>query len=84
MHRRSRNLCVIAGKSIEAQLAPRRVGFYGANGVSSPRAILPVTRDAFPGCLVALRLERDAEIGSDQHVVIEVDGRRNSLSSRTP
>jgi hypothetical protein len=37
------------------------------------RPLLSTARDVFPGCPITLRLEEDAEIESEQHIVIEVD-----------
>jgi hypothetical protein len=44
------------------------------NGLTS--SLLPVlttTQDVFPGCAIALRVEEDAELESEHHIVIEVD-----------
>ena len=35
--------------------------------------ILMMTQEVFRGCSMALRVEQDAEIESEQHIVIEVD-----------
>jgi hypothetical protein len=35
--------------------------------------VLTMRRDVFRECSIALRVERDAEIESDEHIVIEVD-----------
>jgi hypothetical protein len=37
------------------------------------RPLLAAAREVFPGCPITLRLEEDAEIESEQHIVIEVD-----------
>ena len=68
-------ICMVTGTQVELPLAPLDVLDYAAeNGLTSClRPILTMTRDAFPGCSTALRLEQDAEIESEQHIVIEVD-----------
>jgi hypothetical protein len=44
------------------------------NGLTSClRPVLTMSRDVFQGRHIALRLEQDAEIESEQHIVIEVD-----------
>jgi hypothetical protein len=37
------------------------------------RPVLTMTRDIFRGCSIALRVDRDAEIELEQHIVVEVD-----------
>jgi len=66
---------MITATPVEIPLTPRDVlDFAAQNGLTSClRPILTTTRDVFPGCLTALRLEQDAEIELDQHIVIEVD-----------
>ena len=66
---------MITATPVELPLTPMDVlDFAAQNGLTSClRPILTTTRDVFPGCLIALRLEQDAEIESEQHIVIEVD-----------
>jgi hypothetical protein len=40
---------------------------------TSLHSLLAMTRDVFPGCSITLRVERDAEIESEEYIVIEVD-----------
>ncbi len=35
--------------------------------------VLAMTQETFRGCSIVLRVERDAEIDSEEHIVIEVD-----------
>jgi hypothetical protein len=55
-------------------LPPEVSDFAGGNGVTScVRPVLAATGECFPSCSIALRLEQDAEVDSDTHIVIEVD-----------
>jgi hypothetical protein len=60
---------------VELPLAPPEVlDFAAQNGLTSCLgAVLSTTRAAFPRSWTALRLEHDAEIESEQHIVIDVD-----------
>ena len=66
---------MITDAQVELPLAPVDVLDFAAEyGLSSHlRPIFTTTRDVFSGSSTALRLERDAEIESEQHIVIEVD-----------
>lgn len=66
---------MITATPVELPLAPLDVlDFAAQNSLTSCLSpILTTTRDIFSGCSSALRLEQDAEIESEQHIVIEVD-----------
>ncbi|MGO9469471.1 MAG: hypothetical protein ACLQIB_11385 [Isosphaeraceae bacterium] len=66
---------MITATSVELPVTPLDVlDFAAQNGLTCCLCpILTTTRDVFPGCLIALRLEQDAEIESEQYIVIEVD-----------
>jgi hypothetical protein len=59
----------------EARSTPPDVSELAAqNGLSSSLLpILTTTQSVFPGCAISLRVEEDAEIESEHHIVIEVD-----------
>ena len=67
---------MITATPVELPSTPLDVLDFAAQNGLTP-CVCPVltsdSRDAFPGCLVALRLEQDAEIESEQHIAIEVD-----------
>ncbi len=66
---------MIAAIHAELPLAPPDVLDFAAQQELSASLgpILTATRNVFPGCSIALRLELDAEIESDQYIVIDVD-----------
>jgi hypothetical protein len=66
---------MIAATTIDLPSIPSEVlDLAMRNGLASClRPLFTAARDVFRGCPITLRLERDAEIESEQHIVIEVD-----------
>jgi len=68
-------LSMITADPTELRSTPPDVSEFAAqNGLSSSLCtILTTAQDVFPGCAISLRVEEDAEIESEHHIVIEVD-----------
>jgi len=66
---------MIAATPVELPSTPPDILDFAARNqlTSCVHPVLNTTREVFPGCLIALRLEQDAEIESEQHIVIDVD-----------